>query len=64
MTREQLIKDLEWTDKLREMGVMSDLSDFYWQSRKLAIVGAYDMSKQPISFEDAKKQVEESLRVA
>ena len=63
MTKEELQRQLEWTDELRKMGVMADLSDFYWQSRKEGLLEAYEMSKQPISFEKAKAQVEESLSV-
>ena len=61
MTKEELQEQLEWTDELKKMGVMADMSGFYWQSRKEKLLGAYEMSKHPISFEKAKAQVEKSL---
>ena len=64
MTKEELQRQLEWTDELqRTKALGSDLTDFYYQSRREGLLEAYEMSKQPISFEKAKAQVEESLRV-
>ena len=64
MTKEELQRQLEWTDELQKTKALgADLTDSYYQSRKAKLLGAYEMSKQPISFEKAKVQVEESLRV-
>ena len=62
MTKEELNKQLEWTDKLRKMGTFPELSDFYWQSRKEELLGAYEMLKRPKSYEEAKKQILEHLK--
>ena len=58
MTKEELIKELEWTDELQKTKALgTDLTDFYYQSRKAKLVEAYEMSKQPISLEEARKQI-------
>ena len=62
MTKEELNKQLEWTDKLKSMGIFPNLSDFYWQSRKEGLLAVYEMSKRPKSYEEAKKQVLEHMK--
>jgi len=63
MTKEELIRQLEWTDELqRTKALGTHLTDFYYQSRKAELLGAYEMSKRPKSYEEAKRQVLEHLK--
>ena len=58
MTKEELIRQLEWTDELqRTKALGADLTDFYYQSRKEELLAAYEMSKRPKSYEEMKAQI-------
>ena len=63
MTKEELIRQLEWTDELqRTKALGADLTDFYYQSRKAELLGAYEMLKRPKSYEEAKAQIERNKK--
>ena len=58
MTKEDLERQLEWTDELKRTKALgADLTDFYYQSRKEELLAAYEMSKRPKSYEEMKAQI-------
>jgi len=63
MTKEELERQLEWTDELqRTKALGADLTDFYYQSRKAGLLGVYEMLKRPKSYEEAKAQIERNKK--
>ena len=63
MTKEELERQLEWTDWLQKTKALgADLTDLYYQSRKAKLLGVYEMLKRPKSYEEAKAQIERNKK--
>ena len=58
MTKEELLRQLKWTDELQSTKALgADLTDFYYQSRKEELLAVYEMLKRPKSYEEMRAQI-------